>query len=106
MDLFMFSGLIVFFGRFRHLIVITQASYERIATTFFSIGTVYTALSLVSDFLTGSIALDAVGGKADPAVIRALNESTILMFGSVGIFLIATMMVVAGRQTGTSVVKV
>ena len=56
----------------------------------------YTALTLVSDSLTGSIALDTVGGRADPTVIRALNESTVLMFGSVGIFLIATMMAVAG----------
>lgn len=96
MDLFIFSLLIVFFGGFRHLIVITKASYEWIATIFFGIGTVYTALTLVSDSLTGSIALDTFGGKADPTVIRALNESTVLMFGSVGIFLIATMMVVAG----------
>ena len=96
MDLFIFSLLIVFFGGFRNLIVITQASYEWIATVFFGIGTVYTALTLVSDSLTGSIALDTFGGKADPTVIRALNESTVLMFGSVGIFLIAAMMVVAG----------
>jgi hypothetical protein len=96
MDLFIFSLLMVFFGGFRHLVVITQASDEWIATTFFGLSTIYTALTLVSDSLTGSIALDAVGGKADPTVIRALNESTVLMFGSVGIFLIATMMVVAG----------
>ena len=96
MDLFIFSLLLVFFGGFRYLIVVTQTSYEWIATVFFGLGTVYTALTLVSDSLTGSIALDTFGGKADPTVIRALNESTVLMFGSVGIFLIATMMVLAG----------
>jgi hypothetical protein len=96
MDLFIFSLLVVFFGGFRNLIVITQPSYEWIATVFFGIGTIYTALTLISDSLTGSIALDTFGGKADPTVIRTLNESTVLMFGSAGIFLIATMMVVAG----------
>lgn len=96
MDLFIFGLLIFFFGGFRNLIVITQASYEWLATIFFGIGMVYTALTLVSDSLSGTIALDTFGGKADPTVIRALNESTVLMFGSVGIFLIATMMVVAG----------
>jgi hypothetical protein len=96
MDLFIFSLLLVFFGGFRHLIVTTDASHEWMATTFFGIGTVYTALTLVSDSLTGSIALDTFGGKADPTVIRTLNESTVLMFGSVGLFLIATMLIVAG----------
>lgn len=96
MDMFIFSLLVVFFGGFRHLVVTTDASHEWIATTFFGLGTVYTTLTLVSDSLTGSIALDTFGGKADPTVIRALNESTVLMFGSVGLFLIATMLIVAG----------
>lgn len=96
MDLFIFSLLLVFFGGFRHLIIITQAADEWLATTFFGLATVYIALTLVSDSLTGSIALDTVGGKADPTVIRALNESTILLFGSAGISLVATMLVVAG----------
>jgi hypothetical protein len=96
MDMFIFSLLVMFFGGFRNLIIITQASYEWLATIFFGIGMVYTALTLVSDSLAGSIALDTIGGKADPTVIRALNESTILMFGSVGIFLIATLLIVAG----------
>ena len=70
MDLFIFSLLMVFFGGFRHLVVITQASDEWIATTFFGLSMIYTALTLVSDSLTGSIALDAVGGKADPESSR------------------------------------
>ena len=96
MDLFIFSLLIVFFGGFRHLIVITQASYEWLGTTFFGIATTYIALTLVSDSLAGTVALHTIDGKADPTVVRALNESTVLMFGSVAEVLIATMMVVAG----------
>jgi hypothetical protein len=96
MDMFIFSLLIVFFGGFRHLVVIARASLEWIATTLFGLATVYTALTLVSDSLTGSIALDTFGGKADPTVIRALNESTVLMFGSVGLFLMATLLIAAG----------
>lgn len=95
MDLFIFSLLVVFFGGFRHLVVITNADDEWLATTFFGLAMVYTALTLVSDSLTGSIALDTFDGKADPTVIRAFNESTVLLFGSVGISLVATMMVVA-----------
>ena len=96
MDMFIWSLLIVFFGGFRHLVVVTRASYEWVATTLFGLGTVYIALTLVSDSLTASIALDTFGGRADPTVIRTLNESTVLMFGSVGLFLIAALLTVAG----------
>lgn len=96
MDLFIFSLLIIFFGGFRHLIVMTQASYEWLATTFFGIAVIYIALTLVSDSLAGTVALHTIDGKADPTVVRALNESTLLMFGSVAESLVATMMVVAG----------
>jgi hypothetical protein len=96
MDMFIFSLLVLFFGGFRHLIVVTEPTREWMATTQFGVAIVYTTLTLVSDFLTGSIALDTSGGRADPTVIRAFNESTILMFGSVGLFLMATMLALAG----------
>lgn len=95
MDLFIFSLLIVFFGGFRHLVVKTQPSYEWLGTTFFGASVIYIALTLISDSFAGTIALHTLNGKVDPTVIRTLNESTILMFGSVAEVLIATMMVIA-----------
>lgn len=96
MDLFIFGLLIVFFGGFRYLIVTKQTSYEWLGTTFFGVATIYIALTLLSDSLTGTIALQAINEKANPTVVRALNESTFLLYGSVAESLIATMMVLAG----------
>lgn len=96
MDLFIFGLLIVFFGGFRHLIVTTKASYEWLGTTFFGIAMIYIALTLVSDSLAGTVALHTLDGKIDPTVVRALNESTVLLFGSVAESLISAMMVIAG----------
>lgn len=96
MDLLIFGQLLVFFGGLRHLVVLTDASWEWLATIFFNTASVYVAVTLVSDALMGAIALDSGGGRADPSVIRALNESTALLFGSVGISLIATMTAIAG----------
>lgn len=95
MDLFIFSLLIVFFGGFRHLIVKTKASYEWLGTTFFGIAALYIAITLISDSMAATVALHTIGGKADPAVVRALNESTVLLFGSVAEVLITAMTVVA-----------
>ena len=95
MDLFIFSLLIVFFGGFRHLIVRTNPSYEWLGTTFFGTAAIYIALTLISDSFAGTIALDTIDGRADPTVIRTLNESTLLLFGSVAEVLVATMMVIA-----------
>jgi len=95
MDLFIFSLLIVFFGGFRYLIVKTQPSCEWLGTTFFGTAAIYIALTLISDSFAGTIALHTINGKVDPTVVRTLNESTLLLFGSVTEVLVATMMVIA-----------
>ena len=96
MDLFIFALLLVFFGGFRHLIVRAHASWEWLATTFFGVAVAYVAVTLVSDAFAGTVGLHALGKRADPAVVRALNESTVLLFGSVAEVLVATMTIVAG----------
>jgi hypothetical protein len=96
MDLFIFSLLIIFFGGFRHLIVKTQSSFEWLATTFFGTASIYIAITLISDSLAGTVALHTISGKTDPSVVRTLNESTVLLFGSVAEILVATMMIIAG----------
>ena len=96
MDLFIFGLMIFFFGGFRQLIVMTRPSAEWLGTTFFGIAVMYVTLTLVSGSLAATVALHTIDGKADPAVVRALNESTILMFGSVGGFLVALLTSLAG----------
>jgi hypothetical protein len=96
MDLFILSLLIVFFGGFRYLIVIKNASYEWLATTFLVVAAIYTTLTLISDSFAGTIGLHTLDEKVNPTVVRTLNESTLLLYGSVTESLIATMMVIAG----------
>jgi len=102
LDMFIFVFLMVFMAGFRQVIIQKARDQEWLATLFFGIGMVYSALTLVSDSITGGVGLDTIGGHADPSAIRALTESTILMFGSVGLILIAAMLFLAGYLTFTS----
>ena len=102
LDMFIFVFLMVFMAGFRQVIIQKRPELEWLATLFFGIGMVYSALTLVSDSITGGVGLDTIGGNPDPNVIRALTESTILMFGSVGLILIAAMLFLAGYLTFTS----
>jgi hypothetical protein len=95
MDLLIFGLLLFFFGGFRHLVVLTRASYEWLATTFFGVAVVYVAVTLVSDALAATAAIDVADGRGDPTVIRTLNESTLLLFGSVAESLVVTLTIVA-----------
>lgn len=96
--MFIFVCLLFFMAGF----IQKAREQEWLATLFFGIGLVYSALTLVSDSITGGVGLDTVGGNPDPAAIRVMNESTILMFGSVGLILIAALLVLAGTLTFTS----
>jgi hypothetical protein len=96
LDMFIFVFLMAFMAGFRQVIIRKRPEREWLATSFFGIGMVYSALTLVSDSVTGGVGLDSVGGNPDPTAIRALTESTILMFGSVGLILIAALLFLAG----------
>lgn len=77
-------------------IITSNASLEWLATTFFAAAMIYVTINLISDALTATMALHTDSGKIDPSVIRTLNESTLLLFGSVAEILVVTMMIVAG----------
>jgi hypothetical protein len=102
LDMFIFVFLMAFMAGFRHVVIQKAREQEWLATLFFGIGLVYSALTLVSDSITGGVGLDTVGGNPSPTAIRAMTESTILMFGSVGLILIAAMLFLAGYLTITS----
>ncbi|MFO0634128.1 MAG: hypothetical protein U0168_14880 [Nannocystaceae bacterium] len=93
MDLAIFGLLLVFFGGLRQLFVRTRPACEWLATTMFGVALVYIAVTLVADALTASIGLDVADGHPDPTVIRALNEASVLLFGSVGISLLVLLLV-------------
>ena len=102
LDLFILMFLMLFMAGFRQVILQKGHDQEWLATLFFGIGVVYIALTLVSDSITGAVGLDTIGGNPSPIAIRALTESTILMYGSVGLFLIGAMLLLAGYLTLTT----
>jgi len=98
-DMFMIACIPVFLAGFRHLIRQARSEYEWIGTLAFGTGLVLVAITLVADSMEGGTALDTVGGKADPTAIRALTESYLLIFGSIGCILIALFSAAAGYAT-------
>jgi len=48
--------------------------------------------------LTGAVALDTIGARPDPSVLRGLHESTFLMYGSVALILLGMMLGIAAIQ--------
>lgn len=97
LDMLMYMSLMVFFAGFRHLIVKTRPEYEWIGTLAFGAGAIWWAVSLVADGLEGGAVLDTLGGKADPTVVRALVEGTLLIYnGSIAFAVTALFMASAG----------
>jgi hypothetical protein len=98
-DMFMMACVLVFFAGFRHLIRRAQEDHEWIGTLIFGTAITLVAITLVADSMEGGAALDTVGGRADPAAIRALTEGYMLMFGSIGCILIALLSAASGYAT-------
>ena len=97
LDMGMYICLMVFFAGFRYLIVKTRSEYEWVGTLALVAGAVWWAVSLVADGLEGGAILDTVGGKTDPAVVRALVEGTLLIYnGSIAFAVTGLFMAVAG----------
>lgn len=92
-DLGIYVALMLFGAGFRHLIRQARAECEWVGTLVFGAAAVWVGVTLVADSLEGAAALDAVSGSADPSVVRALVEGTILIyngsiaFGITGLFL-------------------
>jgi len=96
LDLIILTLVMIFAAGLRHLIRQADPQYEWLGTLFFGVTAIYAALTFVADSLQGSTAIDALTPPGDPTIIRAMLESTFLMYGSVALFLMAVMMAVAG----------
>lgn len=97
LDMGMYVSLMVFFAGFRHLIIKTRPEYEWIATLNFVAGAVWWAVSLVADGLEGGAILNASSGNADPAIVRGLQEATLLIYnGSIAFAVTGLYMGTAG----------
>ena len=65
LDMFIFVFLMVFMAGFRQAIIQKAYKQEWLATLFFGIGMVYSAITLVSDSITGGV--DWIRSVATPA---------------------------------------
>ncbi len=94
--------IIVLLAGFRNLIRRARSEYEWASMLVFGVGLVDAALILVFGTLIGGATLDTVS-KAEPAVVRALFEGSILIGGSVGLITDALLFASAGYAIlGTS----
>jgi len=99
LDLLECACLLVFVAGFRYLICRARSDYEWIGTLAFGAGLALSTVTLVAASLEGGSALDTIDGKADPIVVRALTEGTILIYLSIGCILIALFSAAAGYAT-------
>ncbi len=87
---------LVFLVGFCHLIRQVRPDYAWTAMLVFAAGLVFAMLTLVGDALAGGAALDTVGGNAEPVVVRALWEGSILLFSAIGLIIMALFLASAG----------
>jgi hypothetical protein len=89
LDLFILSLMTVFFAGVRHLIRQANPQDEWLASLFFGVGLVFVAITLVGDSFQASIVIDAFNPPADGVIMRAMTESTLLLYGSIALWLLA-----------------
>lgn len=102
LDMVIYCLVLIFLAGFRHVLRQARPECEWLGTLVFGVGLVYTTLTLVADSLEGTVALDALSSNPDPSAIRVLMESQYLMFGSVGLILIALLLASASYATMVS----
>ena len=96
LDMLIYCLFLVFLAGVRHFIQRTRPGCEWLGRAAFGAGLVYTAITLLADSFEGAIALDALTGSPDPSVIRGLMESQYLLFGSMGLLLMALLLAAFG----------
>jgi hypothetical protein len=99
LDLIILTLLMIFFAGVRHLIRKANPQHEWLGSLFFGTGLVFVALTLVADSLQGAIAVNGFNPPADGVIVRAMMESTILMYGAVALWLLAFLMVILSYVT-------
>ena len=95
-DLIILTLIMIFLAGFRHLIRQSDGQQEWLGTLVFGVGLVYVTLTLVADSLQAATVIDARTTPPNGAIIRAMLESSFLMYGSVALFLMAVLMALAG----------
>jgi len=98
-DTLIMACFLVFLAGLRHLIRQARSDYEWVATLVFGVGLVFAMLTLMGDALAAGAALDTVGGKAEPVVVRGLWEASVPAFGAMGLIIMALFMASAGYAT-------
>ncbi|MGD0548029.1 MAG: hypothetical protein ABR991_09445 [Terracidiphilus sp.] len=97
LDFIILTLLMIFLAGVRHLI--RQTNHEWLASLFFGVGLVFVALTFVADSLQGATAVDGFNPPADGVIVRAMLESTILMYGAVALWLLAMLMAILSYVT-------
>ncbi len=99
LDLIFLTLIMVFFAGVRHLIRQANPQHEWLASLFYGVGLVYVTLTFVADSLQASIVIDAFNAPADGVIIRAMLESTLLLYGSIALWLMALFMAILSYVT-------
>jgi hypothetical protein len=102
LDLIILALLMVFFAGIRHLIRKGNPQHEWLASLFFGVGLVFVTITFVSDSFQGTIVIDAFDPPANGAIMRALTESMLLLYGSIALWLLAFFMVILSYVTQQS----
>jgi hypothetical protein len=102
LDLIILTLIMIFAVGWRHLICQADPRQEWLGTVFPGVSLVYVTITLVADSLQAATVVDALTVPADPTIIRTMNESMFLMYGSVALFLMAVMRAVASYATMAS----
>lgn len=99
MDFIILTLLMIFLAGVRHLIRHANPQHEWLASLFFGVGMVFVTLTVVADSLQGATVVDAFNPPGDGVIIRAMMESTILMYGAVALWLMALFMAILSYVT-------
>lgn len=99
LDLIILTLIMVFFAGVRHLIRQANRQHEWLASLFFGVGLVYVTVTFVADSLQASMVVDAFDPPADGVIIRAMLESTLLLYGSIALWLMALFMAILSYVT-------
>jgi hypothetical protein len=95
-DFIILTLIMIFLAGFRHLIRQADVQHEWLGTLVFGVGLVYITLTFVADSLQAATVVDARTIPGNGVIIRAMLESSFLMYGSVALFLMALLMALAG----------
>jgi len=95
-DFIILTLVMIFLAGFRHLIRQADEQHEWLGTLVFGVGLVYVTLTFIADSMQAATVVDARTIPANGVIIRAMLESTFLMYGSVALFLMAVLMALAG----------